>query len=80
MSRHPLTGPQADPKDEDAGDVYVNFIAAHAVPKAMRLDEIKSAALSDSTLQEVASRSAVADGMTLTPRALTPRPYLHSEM
>ena len=55
MSHHPLTGPHADPEDEDAGDVYVNFVAAHAVPKAMRVDENKSATLSDSTLQEVAS-------------------------
>ena len=56
MSCHLLTGPHADPEDEDAGDLYVNFIATHAVPKAMRIDEIKSATLSDSTLQEVASR------------------------
>ena len=34
--------------------IYVNFIAAHAVPRAMCLEEIKCATLKDATLQEVA--------------------------
>ena len=55
MLCHALTGPNADPEYEDARDAYVNFVATHAVLKAMHLDEIKRATLSDSTLQEVSS-------------------------
>ena len=35
---------------------YIEFVAVHAVPKAMFLEEIKCATLEDATLQEVASR------------------------
>ena len=37
----------------NVADHYVNFVAAHAVPKAMTMSEIEEATAKDETLQEV---------------------------
>ena len=49
--------PNAATKCDETDNHYVNFVAAHAVPKAMTMEEIKTATLEDPTLQEAARRS-----------------------
>ncbi len=51
LSRHPSGDSQ---KQEITTEEYVNFIANHAVPKAMVLLEIREATKSDKTLQFLA--------------------------
>jgi hypothetical protein len=51
LSRNPLSHTCTSEIEE-----YVNFVTSNAVPKAMNLEEIKEATLSDETLQEVIKR------------------------
>ena len=56
LSRHPRKAQTNAVEDEESDDYYVNFVAAHAIPRAMALEEVKCATLQDVTLQEVAKR------------------------
>lgn len=51
LSRHPC--PDTSKHQEKAASAYVSFISAHAVPKAMSIDEIKEATKEDITLQRL---------------------------
>ena len=45
---------QTDHVVSSSAECYVNFVATHAVPKALTLDELKEATKADSTLQAAA--------------------------
>lgn len=45
---------QTDHVGSSSTECYVNFVATHAVPKALTLDELKEATKADSTLQAAA--------------------------
>ena len=51
MSRHPLDIQSV--RSSNAAEEYVNFIAEHAVPVALSLQETEEATLNDKVLQEV---------------------------
>lgn len=51
LSRHPREGSVSSGHEEKVAEYYVNFICETSVPRAMTLDEIKSAALMDKTIQ-----------------------------
>ena len=51
LSRHPSK--EISDNEEQAAELYVNFIATHATPNAMTLSEIKQATKDDATLQKV---------------------------
>ena len=51
LSRQPVPCSGSSHERADSGDHYVNFVAAHAEPKAMFLKEINSVKLEDVTLQ-----------------------------
>ena len=52
LSRHPSSSDAARVQ-EDVAEEYVNFLTAHAVPKAMTLKEIKEETKKDEILQEL---------------------------
>ncbi len=52
MSRHPCTGVTTH-REEKVAEEYINFVAEHATPKAVRLEEVKAATESDAVLQKV---------------------------
>ena len=51
MSRHP-SRTESDSREGNIAEVYVNFIASQAVPRAMSLDEVKMASANDKTIQK----------------------------
>ena len=51
VSRHPLDNHSV--RSSNAAEEYVNFIAEHAAPVALSLQEIEEATLNDKVLQEV---------------------------
>lgn len=53
MSRHPLADTIPSSRAERVAEEYVNFVSAHATPKAVTLEEIRSATKADPTLQQV---------------------------
>ena len=56
MSRHPLPDTSESERSSKATDEYINFVAEHAVPKAMTLEQVKRETHIDMTLQEVVRR------------------------
>ena len=54
LSRHTNEQTPSDHVVSSSAECYVHFIATHAVPKALTLDEIKEATKADSTLQAAA--------------------------
>ena len=51
LSRHPVQ--ETCIRKQDFGEAFVQFIAQSAVPKAMSIEEIKSATAQDRTFQEL---------------------------
>ena len=60
MSRHPRITTQHSSREAKVAEEYINFVTTNAVPKALSVDEIKSATKADSTLQ--ATIAAVRSG------------------
>ena len=52
LSRHPREDNVSSGHEEKVAEYYVNFICETSIPKAMSLDEIKSATMSDKTVQK----------------------------
>jgi hypothetical protein len=62
MSRHPCESAEHS-KEEKIAENYVNFIATESVPKAMTLDEVKSASCEDKQSRKLYNSQTVANGM-----------------
>ena len=52
LSRHPREDNVSSGHEEKVAEYYVNFICDTSIPKAMSLDEIKSATMSEKTVQK----------------------------
>jgi transposase InsO family protein len=50
MSRHPDVAKQTSSREQTIAELYVNFITESSVPRAMSLDDIKTATAADHTL------------------------------
>ena len=71
MSRHPSITTQQSSREAKVAEEYINFVTTNAVPKALSVDEIKSATKGDSSLQAtIASQKwPMAQSWTQSPQA-----------
>ena len=51
MSRHPLPSSQGPSREEKLAEQHVNFISQHAVPKTVKIEDIRTATQQDDILQ-----------------------------
>ena len=69
LSRYP--GQETSNKEEKMAEEYVKFLSAHAVPKAMSLEDIHLATKADATLQKLAEIIRTDDWHILTDEAVS---------
>ena len=73
MSRSPSEEADGDLLDDDDAERYVNMIVDHAVPKALKLEEIAKAASSDIQLQQ--GRKSISSAQWVKTEEI--EPYFH---